>query len=310
MCASRTRRSRENRGQPLVRTTSSSASTQTGSNWVPEQRSISSVAWSTVRRPPVDAVLGHGVEGVADGDHPRSHRDLLARSALPGSRCRHTARGSTGHQWHQVGEVGHGLEDPGADLAGAPASPPHSSSSSSPGLAQDLLGDADLADVVQQRPEADDPRIRGRDAELLADGAGQIGDLAGVVVGVGVLGLQRRGQGCRGSRSRRPRSAPACGRATPSRRPRAPAPGTAAPRPRRTRAGGRRRSRSARTALTSTGSDSISSDRNPSSTSNRASVGSTSAPEDCRRRAVPLISTRQVRGYSPSPMLRRWCPQE
>ena len=45
----------------------------------------------------------------------------------------------------------------------------HSSGSSLPGLVDDLLGDRDLADVVQERAELEVPALLGVEAELVGD---------------------------------------------------------------------------------------------------------------------------------------------
>ena len=58
------------------------------------------------------------------------------------------------------------------------------------GLVDDLGGDADLADVVQQRNELGvAPVARVRDAELVADGEHEVDDVAAVAAGVLVVGL-------------------------------------------------------------------------------------------------------------------------
>ena len=62
------------------------------------------------------------------------------------------------------------------------------------GLAEDLAGDADLADVVQQGAVAEAVQLGAADAHPLADRDGQVGDLVGVVGGVGVLQLDRVGE--------------------------------------------------------------------------------------------------------------------
>ena len=91
------------------------------------------------------------------------------------------------------GEEGDALEHAGADrrvlvhplaLVGAQR----------PGLAQDLAGDADLADVVEQGAVAEPVQLDAADAHPGADGGREVGDLVGVVGGVGVLQLDRVGE--------------------------------------------------------------------------------------------------------------------
>ena len=62
------------------------------------------------------------------------------------------------------------------------------------GLAQQLAGDADLADVVQQGAVAEPVELGAADPQPLADRDREVGDLVGVVGGVGVLQLDRVGE--------------------------------------------------------------------------------------------------------------------
>ncbi len=73
--AARTRR-------PVQRSAVSNASTTAGSNCEPAQRRSSVSAACDVHPRAVRAVLGHRVEGVADGDDPRAERDRLAAEAV------------------------------------------------------------------------------------------------------------------------------------------------------------------------------------------------------------------------------------
>ena len=63
-----------------------------------------------------------------------------------------------------------------------------------PGLAEDLAGNADLADVVQEGAVAESIQLGAGDAKAPADRGGEIGDLVGMVGGVGVLQLDRIGE--------------------------------------------------------------------------------------------------------------------
>jgi hypothetical protein len=59
------------------------------------------------------------------------------------------------------------------------------------GLVEDLLRDADLADVVEETAETERAQALGRELELAADLDGIVGDALGVALGVGVLRLDR-----------------------------------------------------------------------------------------------------------------------
>ena len=52
--------------------------TMAGSNWVPQQRTISLWAAAKLSAFAVGAVGGHGVEGVGDGEDARAEGDVLA----------------------------------------------------------------------------------------------------------------------------------------------------------------------------------------------------------------------------------------
>ena len=59
-------------------------------------------------------------------------------------------------------------------------------------LPQHVVGDADLADVVQQRAEAHDLDVGGRQVELPADGHRQHADAVRVPGGVRIARVERR----------------------------------------------------------------------------------------------------------------------
>src|SRR6185312_167560 len=56
------------------------------------------------------------------------------------------------------------------------------------GLVDDLLGDPDLADVVEERDELDVSALPRLEPELVRDGDCQLDDLTAVAAGVGVVG--------------------------------------------------------------------------------------------------------------------------
>ena len=196
----RTTPPRATRPEPASRTTATSAAAQLGSNWRAGAPLDLGHGALDRQRLAVDAVLDHRVERVAHGDHPGAERDRRAAEAV-GVAAAVPPLVARADERHQVGEVGDGLEDARADVR-VLLHARHLLGAQRAGLAEDRLGDADLADVVQQRAQADDPRLAGRDAQPLADGAGQLGDLAGVVVGVRILGLERGGQRAEGGEVR------------------------------------------------------------------------------------------------------------
>ena len=262
--------------EPSASTTTIIARTQLGSNWVPAAALDLGHRRRQRQRLPVDAVLGHGVEGVADGDHARAERDARRRPGRRGSRGRPSARG-----WSAPAAPGRRSRAPargcGRRCRGAAASPANSSPVSGPGLRRIASGMPILPMSCSSAPSRITRVSAGVDAEPVAERSGQLRDLAGVVVRVGVLGLERRRQraqrgevgvlqplgharpldhraGLGGQRGGQPQLArrelaAACGR-TP---------------------------RSARTARPRRRSRSISSERKPSSISPRASAGSRSA---------------------------------
>ena len=61
-------------------------------------------------------------------------------------------------------------------------------------LAQDLVADPDLADVVQQPGEVDVAQLVLRQAQLAPELDGDPGDPLAVAEGVRVLGVDRRGE--------------------------------------------------------------------------------------------------------------------
>ena len=63
------------------------------------------------------------------------------------------------------------------------------------GLLEDVVVDADLADVVEQPGEIEVAALRRRNAELLGQPDRDPGHALGVARGVGVLGVDGRGQG-------------------------------------------------------------------------------------------------------------------
>ena len=77
-----------------------------------------------------------------------------------------------------------------------------------PGLVQDRVGDADLADVVQQRDGGELGELVAVEAEARADVDREVVDGVGVLAGVAVARLERRGERAH-DRARRVRGLPA-----------------------------------------------------------------------------------------------------
>ena len=78
----------------------------------------------------------------------------------------------------------------------------NSAAVSAPRLPQHVVRDADLADVVQQRAQAHDLDVGGRQVELPADGDRQHADAVRVPGGVGIARVERRRQRADGARIR------------------------------------------------------------------------------------------------------------
>ena len=131
------------------------------------------------------------MEGVAGGDHHRPARDLARRQpvrvaaavvALVRRADQRRDRGEEGDPLQHAGADRGVLVHPGALLGGQRT-----------GLAEDLGGDRDLADVVEEGAVAEAVELDPLDPHPLADPDRQLGDLLGVVGGVGVLHLDRVG---------------------------------------------------------------------------------------------------------------------
>ena len=114
---------------------------------------------SVARRGPADrravgAVGGQRVERVGDREHPRRERDLLALQTVRDSRCRPSARGGGARPASPRRGSRRRAGSPRRS-SGWRAISAYSSCGQRAGLEQDRVGDADLADVVQQEAELD-----------------------------------------------------------------------------------------------------------------------------------------------------------
>src|SRR5437868_2654424 len=143
------------------------------------------------RREPLAVRPGgrHRVEGVADEDDPRLERDLLAALAVRIARAVPVLVAGADDRAHvlepldrrddPLAELGMGLHER-ALLGGEPAR-----------LGEDRRGDADLADVVEERAELEPLERRRVEAEGLADLHRHVADPARVLRGVLVVRLER-----------------------------------------------------------------------------------------------------------------------
>ena len=138
----------------------------------------------------VGAVGGHRLVGVAHGDDRGPRRDLGAAQpvgvagAVPAlvawsARCRATGR-----------SAGAALRMRSPRIVCWRMNS-HSVASRAAGLVEDRVGDADLADVVQLGGAGDLVDLLAGHAEAARDGDRELGDLAGVLAQVGLLGLHR-----------------------------------------------------------------------------------------------------------------------
>jgi energy-coupling factor transporter ATP-binding protein EcfA2 len=136
----------------------------------------------------VGAVGRHGAEGVAGADDARDERDLLA-----GEPVRVAAA---------VPVLVAGADD-AADVAEEPADPLEQPLAldrvrlddgplvvgERAGLGDDLAGDLDLPDVVEERDELRDAPVGTVERELVRNGEHQVDDVPAVITGVLVVGL-------------------------------------------------------------------------------------------------------------------------
>ena len=169
--------------------TASNASTTAASNWLPAPRRSSASAASVRHRRAPRAVREHRVEGVADRDDARAERDVLAGQAV-GVPAAVEALAAGAH------ERRHGLEAAGAqeDALGDDRVVAHVVAllgGQLAGLAQQRVGEGELAQPAELRGEADVRALERAEAHALGDGLGQLGGAQGVVAGQ----RQRVGQG-------------------------------------------------------------------------------------------------------------------
>ncbi len=131
----------------LSRAATSKAATTCGSNCVPAQRCSSCERRLRIHPRAVGAVLRHRVVGVADGDDPRAERDLLAGERVGVARAVPALVAGADHRRDRR-EARRGGDDALADQRVAAHELPLVVVER-PGLGEDLVGDRDLADVVE-----------------------------------------------------------------------------------------------------------------------------------------------------------------
>ena len=163
--------------------TASNASTTAASNWLPAPRAqLDQRRLGAHGRAP-GAVGEHRVEGVADGDDARAERDVLAGQAVgvpaavevlaAGAHERGHRLQAAGAQQDALGDdrvVAHVVALLGGQLAG---------------LAQQRVGEGELAQPAELRGEADVGALERAEAHALGDGLGQLRGAQGVVAGQG-----------------------------------------------------------------------------------------------------------------------------
>ena len=180
---------------------SASAATISGSNCVPEQRVELGDRLVVGEPAAVDTVRGHRVVRVGDEDDPGAERDVVPADPI---RIAGAVPALVVVQ-HPVGDRvdAEALEHAEADLRVALEHEPLGLGERA-GLAQDLLGDRELAEVVQAAGEACQLDLLAIDPEPGRDPGRKIGDPLGVRAGVGVACVDRSGEaGCR-AEARRP----------------------------------------------------------------------------------------------------------
>ena len=132
----------------------------------------------------VGALRGHGVEGVADGDDPRSKRDLLAGQAVRVARAVPALVARADDRADRL-QGGRGAEDALADDRVAAHELPLGVVQR-PRLVQDRIGDGHLPDVVQLSGAGQLVEVLGCQVELAADRLGHLGHVVQVDVQLGL----------------------------------------------------------------------------------------------------------------------------
>ena len=130
--------------------------------------------------------------GVAGEDDPRLDRDLLAGDPVRVARAV-PALVLVAHRPRDRSHPGNRAEDPLADHRMLAHDLPLAVVQR-PLLVEDLVGDPDLADVVQERRGTHAGDLRGIEGERLGDLGRQVDDGLGVIAGIAVALAQRGGE--------------------------------------------------------------------------------------------------------------------
>ena len=142
---------------------------------------------------PVGAAADDGVEGVGERDDAGAERDALALQAV-GIAGAVPALVVVADDGREVARHAQRVADALADL-GVLAHDPELVLGQRPGLVQDVLGDADLADVVEQRAVGHALQLAVAQAHVGGQAGRAVGQVAAVVLEAEVLGLDRVGEG-------------------------------------------------------------------------------------------------------------------
>ena len=169
-------------------TTQISVSTTPGSNCVPAPASSSTIASSRLRAVAVDPVGGHGVVGVAGEDQARLERDLLAAQSIRIAGPVPALVARADHLADPTQEASNPIEHE-LPLDRVRLHDLELRVGEGRRLVQDLLGNGDLADVVEQRGELDLLAVLLPDPELVGHRVHQVDDRAAVRRRVGIVEL-------------------------------------------------------------------------------------------------------------------------
>ena len=150
------------------------------------------------QRAAVRPVGGHRVPGVADQADAARERDVLPREAV-GIAAAVPALVLRPHGGREVGERADRVDDPRADRRVLAHHVPLGGGQAA-GLAQDRVGHADLADVVQQRDLADRGGVVGVHPQLGGDRQRELEHRLGVLGGVVLTRVERGDQRLAGGR--------------------------------------------------------------------------------------------------------------